>query len=301
MSYPPPPPGAPARPGRLRGHTGIRVGAILAIVGLVALIVGIVVLATQSLSKVNDFQRVSFAQGSGSITFNKTGDYVAYYEAPDVTSSIKVVPAFRLLLVNHATRAPVSLVPYGNNANGKIDKLTYNYNGHKGVAVVEYHIGSPGQYDVALQPSSDVAPSAKIAFGQSIEKGTIVGGLLAGVGFLVLLAGVIVLVIGLVRRRGHKKQLATASGYGAYPPPYGQQGYPQQGYPQQGYPQQGYQPQGYGQQGYPPPGYGQQGPPTGYPLPGYGQQQPPPGEWQQPPSLEKKPQDEQNPWPPREQ
>ncbi|WP_277439558.1 hypothetical protein [Streptomyces sp. SPB162] len=38
----------------------------------------------------------------------------------------------------------------------------------------------------------------------------------------------------------------------AYPPGYGQQGYPQPGYGQQGYPQQGY-----GQQGYTQPGYGQ--------------------------------------------
>jgi hypothetical protein len=274
------------------------VGAILGIVGLVALVIGIVILATQSLSKVNGFQRVSFAQGRGSVTFDKTGDYVAYYEAPNVSSSISVVPAFRLALVNSTTGTPVNLIRYGNNANGKLDKLTYDYNGHKGVAVVEYHIGTAGRYDVALQAGSDVAPSADVAFGQSIEKGTIVGGLLAGVGFLILLAGIIVLIVGLVRRRGHKKQLAAASyGYGGYSPqPYGQPGYP---------------PPGYGQPG-PPPGYGQPGPPPGYPPAGYappGQPQPEqqqpgqppaPGQWQGPPSLSKKPQDEQNPWPPAE-
>ena len=99
---------------RLRGHTGIRVGSILAIVGLLALIAGVIVIATQSLSKVNNFQRVSFSQQTGTITFSKPGGYVAYYEAPGVNSSISRVPPIlrdaqpqpRARQVAHVVRQP---------------------------------------------------------------------------------------------------------------------------------------------------------------------------------------------------
>ena len=92
----------------------------------------------------------------------------------------------------------------------------------------------------------------------------------------VLIAAIVLLIVGLVKRSRHKSQLASpyGGGYGGppanYPPPgYGQQGPPQGGYGQQGPPQGGY-----GQQGPPQGGYGQQGPPQGGPQQGgYG---PPP-------------------------
>ncbi len=262
MSYPPPPqvPQQPPPPGKvkLRGHTGIRVGAILSVVGLVLLIVGIVVIATQSFSKVDGFQRISFRQQTGTVHFDSAGGYIAYYEAPGVTDNISFVPAVAILMRNKATGAPVHFVPYGNNADGKLDRLTYSYHGHHGVAYRQFHINAPGTYEVAIQGSSGVDQNGDVAFGTSIAKGTVIGAGGLAIGALLLIAGLIVLLVGLLRRRGHKKQLAH---HGSYPPPpsYPQQGYPQQGFPAPGYPQQGYPPQNYPPQNYPPP----QPPPQG--------------------------------------
>ncbi|MGH8860898.1 MAG: hypothetical protein ACRDVG_06625 [Jatrophihabitantaceae bacterium] len=222
MGYPPPPPpppgppGPPGRQARLRGHTGMRVGIALTVPGLILLIVGIVVIATQSFTKVDGFQRVSFAQGTGTIDFSKSGDYVAYYEAPGVNSGISLVPAILLSLRDHGTDAPVTLTPYGNNADGRLDKLTYSYHGHHGVAFREFHIATPGAYGVILRGGPGVDPSGGVAFGESIATGTIVGALLVLVGIGLLVAGVVLIIVAAVRRRGHKKQLAAgyAAGYG---------------------------------------------------------------------------------------
>ncbi len=282
MSYPPPPQSPQQQPPsgkvKLRGHTGIRVGAILSIVGLVLLIVGIVVIVTQSFSKVDGFQRISFRQQTGTVHFTSAGGYIAYYEAPGVTSNITFVPGIELAMRNKATGAPVAFVPYGNNADGKLDRLTYDYHDHHGVAYRQFHINTPGTYEVAIRGSSGVDQNGDVAFGTSIAKGTVVGAGATAIGVLLLIAGLIVLLVGLLRRRGHKKQLAH---YGGYPP---QSGYPQQGYPAPGYPQQGYPQQGYPQQGYPQQGYPQQGyPQQGYPQQGYPQPQPPPGgQWPPP-------------------
>lgn len=69
-------------------------------------------------------------------------------------------------------------------------------------------------------------------------------------GLLIPGLGLLLLILGLVRRSSSRSQ---PSGPPGYPPgPYPQPGYPQ-GYPQPGYPQPGYPPAGYPQQpGYPP-------------------------------------------------
>lgn len=263
MSFPPQPPNPQPYPppgggkARLRGHTGIRVGAILSIVGVLVLIAGIVILATQSFSKVDSFQRISFRQQTGTVTFSSAGGYLAYYEAPSVTSSISFVPGIELAMRNKATGAAVDFVPYGNNANGKLDRLTYDYHGHHGVAYRQFHIPTPGAYEVAVRGSSGVDPNGDVAFGKSIATGTALGAGTTVIGVLLLIAGLIVLIVGLVRRSRHKKQLAQ---YGYPPAP----NYPPPGYGPPGYPPPGYPPPGYPPQNYPPPG----SPPPGSPPPG---------------------------------
>jgi hypothetical protein len=297
---PPPPPGGPNKP-RLRGHTGIRVGAVLSIIGLGLLIAGIVVLAAGSLGKVNNFQRVRIADGTGTVHFAHSGGYVAYYEASDVTDSDNErIPLVRVRLTSPSGTAMTLNTLYGGNTNGTIKKLTYDYNGHRGAALYQFHIDETGTYQVQLAALNTPA-DAQIAFGTSIATGTFLGGGLTGLGVLLLIAGLIVLIVGLVRRRNHKKQLyAYGTGYGGVPP-----GYPPPAYPgtygtapQQQYP-------GYPPQGQPP---AQPGPPSSaYPPPGYtpSQQQPPPDQqaWQPPTSLDKPQQDspqQDNPWPPRD-
>ena len=285
MSYPPPPPvpGLPSKKPRLRGHTGIRVGAILSILGLAVAVVGVIVLGTQSLGKVNDFQRIKIADGSGTVRFSGTGQFVAYYEAPNVTSNITRLPPIELAVRNQSTKTVVAITPYGNRSDGKIKKLTYDYNGHHGAALAQFQIPTAGTYEVGVQGGTGVAPDADLAFGRSIEKGTIVGSLLTGAGVLALIIGLAVLIVGLVRRRNHKNRVRAGTEYPAggapsgYPPGYGQ---PQQGYPPGYPPQQGYPPQPDSpQHSYPPPAYP--------PQPDYPQQSYPP--------------QRENPWPPADQ
>ena len=201
---------------------------------------------------------------------------------------------------------------YGNQSGNNVDRLTYDYNGHKGAALYDLTIPSAGTYVATLGPTDSSASDADLAFGKSIKTGTFLGAGLTGGGVLLLIAGVIVLIVGLVRRRNHKNQLLASSGYGSG------------GYGSGGYGSPGYAPGGYGSSpppgsyppsAYPPPGYGQQPPVT----PGYGQQpsgqqpsgqqgygQPPQSDWQRPTSLSKdQPSegasgDERPPWPPRE-
>ncbi len=240
MSYAPPPPSVPPAPAgktRLRGRIPLRLALIFGVLGIALAVAGGVVGIKAGLSKINDFQRVSLADGTGTLTF-KPGGYIAYYEAPHFDTSGNSVPLVVVAMHNRSTGADVSGRLYGNNGNGKVDRLTYDYNGHHGAAMYEFTIKAAGQYVVELQKGQSTAASdADVAFGKSIAKSLAVGGVLLIVGIILVVAAIILLIIGLVKRSRHKKELASATPYGYPPPP----GYA----PPQTY--------GQGYQGYPPP------------------------------------------------
>jgi hypothetical protein len=281
MSYPPPPPGAPVPAGagkpRLRGRTPLRLAIIFLILGIAGIVAGGVVALNGALKKVDDFQRITVpSTASGSVAtkkidFGGTGGFIAYYESKNAdTSGIPAVPV-RLTSPPPSSKQQVLQTPYGGKSGGKdVKSLSYDYNGHKGVALWQFTVTEKGTYTVEVAANSEDDPDATIAFGRSIGKSTAIGGVLIVVGALLLVAGIILLIVGLVKRSRSKKELAAAQAY------YGQQG----GYGQP--PQQQY---GGG------PSYGTPPPPqSGYPPPGYGTQPPPPP----PPGAP-----EQNPWPPR--
>jgi hypothetical protein len=290
--YPPTPPEA-----KPKGRTAVLVGAILTGAAVVLIIVGAVVAATHSLSKVDNFQRVKVSDGSGTVHFDHAGGYVAYYESDTITNSTREVPLIGVRLTAPSGTSMVLTTKYGDRSDGKIKLLHYDYNGHQGLAMWQFHIDTPGTYQVELVGNTRAAPDAVVAFGESIAVGVAVAGALIGLGVLLLIAGIITLIVGLVRRSRYKSELATAA---AYPPP---GGWPQQQWPQQPWspeqwppqqpqewpqtqgPQQSQQPQGWPQtQG------SQQ---TQWP-----QQQPP--QWPQPPGPpESPPEDPQPPAPPR--
>jgi hypothetical protein len=286
MSYPQPPspaypsvPGAGGPPGkvRLRGRVLRILGWSFLGVAVALFIGGIVVVGTKSLGKVNGFQRVTFASGQGTVNLS-TGKYVGYYEASDVSSSIDFVPRFQA-----AVRGPsgsVNLQIYGNRSDGKIKKFTYDYNGHKGVAAFQFTAPQAGKYTIQLQRVDNLPAGADLAIGRDIAGGALAGGVLIIIGIVVGIAGIVLLIIGYVKRSNHKGELRQgqyagipAPAYGGPPPGYGAPpGYGQPpAYNQPGYGQQ-QPPPGYGQQPPPPPGYGQQPSP---PPPAYGQQPPP--------------------------
>jgi hypothetical protein len=221
-----------------------------------AFVAGGIVLATKSLGKVNDFQRVSFSSGSGKVTLGGSGKWVGYYEASDVSSSISTIPRFRAA-VTSPSGAPVALQTYGNRSDGKVKKLTYDYNGHKGAAAFQFTADAKGTYTVQIEAVDNLPAGADVAIGRDIAGGTVAGALLIVLGVLALIAAIVLLIVGYVKRSRHKGELRTAAYYGGPPPP---------GY---GPPPAGYSPAplGYGS---PPPGYGAPPPPQ----PGYGAQPP---------------------------
>ncbi len=278
-TFPPAPSGfgPPQQPGRLRGRTPRLLGWIFLGVAVVAFVVGGVVIGTKSLGKVNGFHRVTFSTGSGTVALNGTGKWVGYYEASNVDTSIDVIPDFR---VKVTSPSGANVVPqrYGNRSDGKIKKLTYDYNGHKGVAAFQFTANRAGAYTIELQAVDSLPPGADIAVGRDIAGGTIVGGLLIVLGVLAAITATVLLIVGYVKRGRHKRELrAGAQFYGGPPPGYGG--------PPPGY---GGPPPGYG--GPPPPGYSGPPPPAygGPPPPGYGEQprfgEPPPAYGGPPPT-----------------
>jgi uncharacterized membrane protein len=277
-------PAYPAQnPVRLRGQRAIQVGSILMAVGLVLVIVGAVLANTNAYSKVNGFQRVAVSAGSGTVTFDKAGGYVAYYESDSVTNSTnQKVPEIPITLTNQSTGQQLVLTtPYGNRSDGKIKFLHYDHDGHKGVAMWQFHIDQPGTYRVELGQNPAAASDATVAFGKSIAQGVVLAGSVVIVGVLLLIGGLITLIVGLVKRRRHKQELRTA-GYGGQPPAWPQQNWPQQGWPQQSPPQQGWPQQNPPQQGWPQQNPPQQGwPQQNPPQQGWPQQRPPEQGWPQ--------------------
>ena len=289
MTYPPTPasPGAVPSPSdrsaqsgrqRLRGRRSLQIAVLLFVLAVAAFVVGGIT-TSNSQNKVDSFQRIPIATSVSNlspqnVTFAKPGGYIAYYEAPDVTDNITRIPEPQVALLSPSHQELDLTTPYGNRSDNKIKLLTYDHDGHHGVAVWQFHISEAGTYQ-AVAGYSEAPAGAQMAFGTSIATGTAAGGLVIVGGVLLLVAAITLLIIGLVKRGRHKKQLATASAYGfAGPPGYpGASAYPgPSGYP--GYPPQG----GYG----PPPGAYPPASGAGY-APPPGPSYPPPGGFPPPP------------------
>lgn len=267
MSYPPPPQSAyPPAPGpgpgpgkvRLRGRVPRILGWTLLAIAIVLFVVGIVVVGAKSLSKVNGFQRISFTSGQGTVNLN-TGKYVGYYEASDVSDSIKFVPQFQAAV--HGPNGPVSLERYGDRGDGTIKKFTYDYSGHKGVAAFQFNAPVAGRYTVQLREIDNLPSGADVAIGRDIAGGAIAGGILIIIAVVVGIAAIVLLIVGYVKRSNHRAQLRQEQYPGGPAPAYG-------GAP-------GYYPQPYSPQPYSPPQSQFNAPPESS-QPGYGQQPPPP-------------------------
>ena len=221
-----PSPGAPAAPPKLRGRKAVTTGLVLLAVGIILVVAGGVTGVTRGLSKVDHFKRAPVVgSGSEAVDLDRTGKYVVYYESSSVADSPNQVYLIPVRLTNTATGATITPdAPFGNRSDGKIKILTYDQDGHKGVAMWQFDVAQAGTYKVESIPGPRTASDGVLAFGPSIESGVVAGGLLVVVGILAVVAALVTLVVGLVRRRRHKRQLRTAGPYGAAPGGYGAPG-----------------------------------------------------------------------------
>jgi hypothetical protein len=165
-----------------------------------------------------------------------------------------VTPANASCTLRARGGSPVEMEPVDKDIR---DALTFSFgNGTDVRPLANTPSGLPaGTYQV----SCNVAPTAVLATGKRIDFDSfggrlalgIIGSILAGV------AGLVILIVLLVRRHNSKQRMrqgqaaaAYGYGYGGYPPSYPSGGYPQGG----GYQQGGYSQPGYQQGGYPSPG-----------------------------------------------
>ena len=191
--------------------------------------------------RIDGFQRVP-TNSQGEVTFDDTGGYVIYFEGPGASEG--EIPTGQAQLTPIEGGDPVALDDYESD-------FTYDLNGHEGVAVLTLDIARPGTYLLESESEGE----GELAVGRSVA-GTLVTSVVGGLalGGLGLVAGVVVLIVTAVRRRGARPKNAPW-----IPPPPGSQ-------PQ------------------PPPPYGSPPPPPPPPPPPYGSTPPPPPPPPPPPS-----------------
>jgi hypothetical protein len=227
-SYPPPPPPhygpAPGGRQRLRGRIPLRLAAIFGIIGLGLAIAGIVVLVKSPINKVDDFVRAPVDGRAHAVELTRTGHYVVYFETPQSGSHRANVR----LTVSGQDDDPLKLSVYGANRTST-STLTYDLGGKHGEAAYTFSISRSGTYSMTAT-SSDAPAGSRMAFGESIAHGLVAGLALFFPGLFLVIAAVVLLIVGLVKRSRHKRELASAyrgggnpwpgqaPGYG-YPPP----------------------------------------------------------------------------------
>ncbi len=197
---------APA--GKLKGTALIWIGVLAMIAGVVGGIVMVVSGAVDLAHVAEGYQRVP-ASG-GTIALDEEGRYNVFYETYDPSSSstyYEPVPGFVRVTDPEGVPVPTSTAP---------SSLTYNNNGRRGVRIATFRAGRPGRYGFRLIRSDGVSTSgadARLAVGKSDFSGARTVAIGAVLGAALFLLGLILLIVGAVRRSSSKKARLAASGY----------------------------------------------------------------------------------------
>lgn len=254
---------------KLPGKVGIIVGSLLIVAGIVLGIVLVVSGALSLVSGFDDLQRVDVG-GRGTVQIEETGTQAVYAERPTTSGGGSFssggfgvfVPDIQVS-VQGPDGSPVVVSP----SNGD---ETYEWDGREGVKIAQFRAEQPGEYVITAIPGDGMGQFDTVAVGQAVDIGgllPILGGFFGG--GLLALVGLIVLIVGLVRRSKAKKarnQPANPWGGGWGAPPVAGAGAG-----------------GYAAPGYGAPGYGAPPATQGYGTPGYGAPADAPG-WVPPPS-----------------
>jgi hypothetical protein len=189
-----------------RGRVALTYGLAVLIVGVIGLVTGALLLNKSVLNKVDGFERIAVSTSSGRVTFDHPGSYVAYYESDALTSTATKVPRIEVRLTSPSGRQIVPDAPFGGKSGGTTRKsLRYEFHGHKGVALWQFSVPEAGTYQVELGSNPAADPDAVIAFGKSVAGGLMAGMLTLLVGLFATFAGVILLIVGAVRRRRSRR------------------------------------------------------------------------------------------------
>ncbi len=188
---------------------------MLGLLGVALAVVGGVLLSIAPITNIGSFPHADFATDGGTVQLHRTGNYVGYFETPVGGSH----SAFVNMALAGPAGQPVPLERYGQSGAGTTT-LVYNLNGYHGEALFQFSIDRPGRYAVRLQ-SNDAPSGARMAFGESIAHGVVRAVLVLVPGVLLVIAAIVLLIVGLVRRNSHNRDLAQQAAYGAPPPGYG--------------------------------------------------------------------------------
>jgi len=176
------------------GWPRVRPGRVWYLAALAVLLAGVawIVFGLISVSRqVDSFPRVPLPAG-GTVTLDRSGGYVVYYEGPGASSGR--IPAFNVRIAPAAPPAAVgSLRRYTASVN-------YSFGAHQGRAVLTLQVMHAGRVLVEPSGAAGVPGGADLALGSSIA-GRIVATVLPSIGLMFLgIAGAIVVAIVRVTR-----------------------------------------------------------------------------------------------------
>ena len=174
---------------------GYAIASLIAVLGLMIGVSGLVRGFGELSDRVDSFQRVE-VPGNGRFEFAKAGDFTVYYETSGTGGGEVVtvsLPPVRVTLVPEPGGAPIPIQEYG----GSFD---YSVGGHYGTALATFRIDTPGTY--VLTAEAEIPPgAAQLAIGKGLGgtlARTIIPGIFLGVA---LIAAAIVAVVTAIRRR----------------------------------------------------------------------------------------------------
>jgi len=187
------------------GVAGYWVGGALVLLGIVGAIVWFVVGLVGISNAVDDFQRVP-ADGGGVVALDDDTPYVIYIED---RSTSRVASNVRVTLTDPSGE-PIDVRTYGSEFN-------YDFGGRAGTALFTFRSDEAGEYTLASESS---ASRSNLAVGPSLADDLVwtiaMPFVIGGIGFL---AGIILIVVTLVRRSGDKKRRDAHSRPMTPPPP----------------------------------------------------------------------------------
>lgn len=194
------------------GVAGYWIGGALVVLGIAGAIVWFVVGLIGISNAVDDFERVP-AEGGGIVALDDNKAYVIYIED---RSTSRFAPSVRVTLTDPSGDS-IDVQNYASD-------FTYDFGGRAGTAVFTFRSDEAGDYTLA----SESSPSrANLAVGPSLASNLVwtiaMPFVVGGIGFL---AGIILIVITLIRRSGDQKRRRAQStpmappGFPTSPPRY---------------------------------------------------------------------------------